>query len=114
MRVLTTRPVRIPAGGTVRVPVVVPTRSFFGAIQLELSDPPVGLSIESVLLGRRSSVVVLRSEADQIQRGLKGNLIMNVFAAKAGKDSGKGKEQRKKRRILLSALPAIPFEIAGR
>jgi hypothetical protein len=57
---------------------------------------------------------VFRSEADEVEPGLKGNLIVNVFAEKAGEDSGKGKEQRKKRRILLSALPAIPFEISER
>jgi hypothetical protein len=111
--VLTTRPVRIPVGGTARIPVAIPTRSFFGEIQLELSNPPAGLSIESVSMGRRGSVLVLRSDADQVQRGLEGNLIVNVFAGKTEDDSGKGKEQRKKRRILLSALPAIPFEIAG-
>jgi hypothetical protein len=112
MGVRTTRPVRIPVDGTVRVPVVVPTRSFFGVIELELSDPPTGLSIENVSLDRQGSVIVLRSDADQIKRGLKGNLIINAFAAKTGEDSGKGKEQRKKRRVLLSALPAIPFEVA--
>ncbi len=114
MGVLATRPVRIPVSGTVKVPVIIPTRSFFGEIQVELDNPPAGLSIESVALGRQGSVIVLRSDADEIERGLKGNLIVNVFAGKTGEDSGKGKEQRKKRRILLSALPAIPFEIAGR
>lgn len=113
MGVLTRRPVSIPVSGTVKVPVIIPTRSFFGEIQVELDDPPAGLSIESVALGRQGSWIVLRSEAEEIESGLKGNLIANVFAAKTGEDSGKGKEQRKRRRILLSALPAIPFEIAG-
>ena len=93
MGVLTTRPVRIPVSGTVKVPVIIPTRSFFGEIQLELDNPPAGLSIESVALGRQGSVIVLRSDADEIERGLKGNLIVNVFAGKTGEDSGKGKEQ---------------------
>ncbi len=114
MRVLTTAPVRIPANGTVRVPVDIPTRSFFGEIQLELSEPPVGLSIESVSLDRQGSIITLRSKGDEIERELQGNLIVNVFAGKTGEDSGKGKEQRKKRRILLSTLPAIPFEISDR
>jgi hypothetical protein len=114
MGVLATRPVRIPVGGMVKVPVIIPTRSFFGEIQLELDNPPAGLSIESVALSGPGSVIVFRSEADEVERGLKGNLIVNVFAEKAGEDSGKGKEQRKKRRILLSALPAIPFEISER
>jgi hypothetical protein len=114
MRVLTTAPVRIPANGTVRVPVDIPTRSFFGEIQLELSEPPAGLSIESASLDRQVSIITLRSKGNEIDRGLRGNLIVNVFAGKTGEDSGKGKEQRKKRRILLGALPAIPFEISDR
>jgi hypothetical protein len=74
----------------------------------------VGLSIESVSLTDRAVQSLLRSKGNEIERGLKGNLIVNVFAGKTGEDSGKGKEQRKKRRILLSALPAIPFEISER
>ena len=114
MRLVSSCPVRIPVSGTVHVPVVIPIRSFFGAIQLELSDPPAGLSIQSVRPGQQASLIVLRSDPRQIERGLKGNLIVNVFAAKMGEDSGKGKEQRKKRRVLLSALPAIPFEVASK
>ena len=114
MGVLTTRPVRIPVSGMVKVPVIIPTRSFFGEIQLELDNPPAGLSIDSVALSGPGSVIVIRSEGDEVERGLKGNLIVNVFAGKTGEDSGKGKEQRKKRRILLGALPAIPFEISER
>jgi hypothetical protein len=113
MHVLTSEPVRIPIGGTSKVPIDIPTRSFFGAIQLELGNPPEGLSIESVSLDSEGSTIILLSEAGKIEPGLQGNLIVNVFAAKTGDDSGKGKEQRKKRRILLSALPAIPFEIVG-
>lgn len=83
----------------------------FGTIQLELSDPPEGITIENVSLGRYRDEILLRGDAATVKPGLKGNLIVNVFAAKTRKDSGRGKEQRKKRRILLSALPAIPFEV---
>ena len=105
------RTIRIPVGGTVRVPVSVPSRSFFGAIQLELNDPPEGITIENPASPQAQDVLVLCSDAEKVEPGLRGNLIVNAFAVKTGKDSGKGKEQRKKRRILLSALPAIPFEI---
>ena len=91
MGVLTTRPVRIPVSGMVKVPVIIPTRSFFGEIQLELDNPPAGLSIDSVALSGPGSVIVLRSEADEVERGLKGNLIVNVFAEKTGEDPAKGR-----------------------
>jgi hypothetical protein len=95
------------------VPVNLPAKSFFGEIQVELSAPPEGITIEDVTLGPWNGQIVLRSDGGKVQSGLKGNLIVNVFAAKTREDSGKGKEQRKKRRILLSALPAIPFEIVA-
>ena len=41
---------------------------------------------------------------------MKGNLIVNVFAVR-DPASRKGKEQRKKTRLMLTTLPAIPFEI---
>ena len=113
MSVLSTVPVKIPTGGTARVRVNVPGRSFFGAVQLELDDPPDGITIEEVSFARRQDEIVLRSDAAVVEPGLKGNLIVNAVAARTGEDSGKGKEQRKKRRILLSTLPAIPFEIVG-
>jgi hypothetical protein len=105
--------VKIPVGGTARVLASLPSKSFFGEIQVELSDPPAGIIIEKATLDQGQGEIVLRSDAEKVQPGLKGNLIVNVFAGKTGEDSGKGKEQRKKRRILLSALPAIPFEIVA-
>ena len=110
---LSTDAVTIPVGGTARVRVSAPARSRFGEIQFELSDPPAGISLESVSLRRGKGDLVLRGDAATVKPGLEGNLIVNAFAAKTGEDSGKGKEQRKKRRILLSALPAIPFEVAA-
>ena len=112
MSVLSTKALTIPMGGTARVRVNVPRRSFFGSVQLELDDPPAGITIDHVSLSRGQDEIVLRSDAAETPPGLEGNLIVNAFAVRSGEDSGKGKEQRKKRRILLSALPAIPFRIA--
>jgi hypothetical protein len=114
MKVLTTHSVRIPVGGVSRVPVRVSGRSFFGEMQFELSGPPDGIAIETVHRGRGERELVLRCDAREVKPRQRGNLIINVFAAKTGDDSGKGKEQRKKRRILLTALPAIPYEIVPR
>ncbi|MDP6523440.1 MAG: PPC domain-containing protein [Kiritimatiellia bacterium] len=107
-----TAPARIPAGGTTRVRVNVPERSFLGPTELELSDPPEGITIEDVSLGRAGKEIVLRGDTT-LKVGRKGNLIVNVFAHRPEPASSKGKEQRKKKRILLSALPAIPFEVVG-
>lgn len=106
-------PMEIPRGGKARVPVSVPTSTFLGAVHLELSDPPPGIAIESVSLGRLGGEIVLQSDAAVVKPGLKGNLIVNAFAVRTGEGAGKGKAQRRKSRILLSSLPAIPFEIVA-
>jgi len=100
---------RIPAGGTVRVRVRVPERSFLGTTELELSNPPEGISIEEVSLGRFDGELVLRGDATA-KPGQQGNLIVNVFARRPERKDEKGRGRRRDR-ILLSALPAIPFDV---
>lgn len=111
MAIAAAAPLRIPLGGMVEAPVTVLGRLPFGAVQFELSDPPEGVSLKEGSGSVRSRQLVFRSDAAVSEAGLKGNLIVNAFAVKQGKTAGKGKEQRKKRRVLLGALPAIPFEI---
>ena len=53
MKVVISRPVRIPVGGVSRVPVRVSGRSFFGEMQFELSDPPDGIALETEIKGTR-------------------------------------------------------------
>lgn len=104
---------RLKRGETVRVPVNLPRKSFFGEFEFELDNPPLGISIANVSLDGGKGEIVLHSDAALCRPGLQGNLIINAFAAKTGENAGKGKEQRKKRRILLTTLPAIPFEIVA-
>ena len=111
MGVSTAATTRIPAGGTTRVRVRVPNQTPLGTTELELSDPPDGITIESVQPGQTESEIVLRG-APTIEPGREGNLIVNVFANRP-EGGTKRIEQRKKKRVLLSALPAIPFEVIG-
>jgi len=97
--------VKIPVGGQARLPVNIPSSTSWGEVELELSDPPPGISIESV-----TGAIVFRSDAKTAQPGLKGNLIVNAYAMR-DPDTMKGRGQRKKPRRLLTALPAIPFEV---
>jgi len=64
----------------------------------------------SVALGQRDGGVVFRCDAKLAKPGLKGNLIVNAIAVR-DPATMKGKAQRKKPRHMLTALPAIPFEI---
>jgi len=113
MRPPRSKPVRIPVEGTAAVQVGIPGGSFLGETSLELSDPPDGISVASVSLGRRGGELLLRADAEAVKAGLEGNLIVNAFAVRTGETSAKGREQRKKRRRLLGALPAIPFKVVA-
>ncbi|MGM0494886.1 MAG: hypothetical protein ACQER1_18275, partial [Armatimonadota bacterium] len=104
--------VEIPVGGTVRFPVNVPPVCFFGAVELELDTPPPGITLVSATLDTDEGEVILASDAQAIRPSMSGNLIIQAFGVRTEENSGHGKEQRKKRRILLTALPAIPFAVA--
>jgi len=112
LRILDPAPVKIPAGGTARVRVGAPGGVFTNRFQLELSEPPEGVTIQDVSSIREGAEIVLHSDATKAKPGLSGNLIVNVLAVgpqNPGKDKGQGNRQR----TLVGTLPAIPFDIVG-
>ena len=115
-------PVKIPAGGTARVQFTVsgqprgakgPLRNaLVGELQLELSDPPDGITLQQSSLAGDDPAIILKSDAAKAKPGLRGNLIVNVFMERsfpAAKDSKK----TAKRRVLVATLPAMPFEVVA-
>jgi hypothetical protein len=72
-RILTTAPLRIPAGGTARLKVGAPglTERF----QLELSDPPEGISIQNVSPSREGAEIELAADAEKVKPGMGGNVM---------------------------------------
>jgi hypothetical protein len=109
VKFLSETPVKIPAGGTVRVKLDAPARAFNGRLQLELSEPPPGIAIKSVTPIRDGAELVLSGDAKKVKPGLQGNLIVNAFAPRT-ETTGKAKGQR---RASLGTLPAIPFEVVA-
>ena len=108
-------PVKIPVGGTARVQVDLATSTSFGNIDLELSEPPEGITIEKFSSSRGGTEIVLHSDAKKVKLGLKGNLIVNsFFVAKPGGIADKSKKKLDKRFTSLGSLPAIPFEVVAR
>jgi len=104
--ILGDQPVKIPAGGTVELRVTIPARE--GEIQVELSDPPEGITIDSVSRFDKGAAILLRADAEKAKPGLKGNLIANASQQRTITDSnGKTREYR----AVLGTLPAIPFEV---
>ena len=110
VRILGESPVNIPAGGTARVQISAPLRPFANQLQLELNEPPEGITIKNVSPSRDGREIVLQSDAAKVQPGLKGNLIINVFERNFGL-FGKGKGPGNQQRRPLGTLPAIPFEV---
>ncbi|HOW17508.1 MAG TPA: peptidase [Phycisphaerae bacterium] len=114
VKILSPTPVKIPAGGTARVQVTVPTETFLGGkVELELSEPPEGITLQSVSPLREGAELLLKSDAGKVKPGLKGNLIVDAFAQRAP-SPGQDKPKTGRRRIPMGPLPAIPFEIVAR
>jgi hypothetical protein len=77
-------------------------------IQVELSDPPEGIAVDSVSRVDQGLTIVLKGDAQKAKPGLKGNLIAHAFS-KMTRTTQDGKTRNT--RWLIGTLPAIPFEI---
>ncbi|MCX6910651.1 MAG: PPC domain-containing protein [Verrucomicrobia bacterium] len=77
-RILSSMPVKIPAGGTARVQVGMPATTFFGTLELELSDAPSGIAIEKTSAAGMGTEIVLRADAAKLKPGQQGNLIVTI------------------------------------
>jgi hypothetical protein len=111
LKILGATPVQIPAGGTVRVRFGAPSNAFADRWELELSEPPEGVTLEKVSSADEGAELVLHSDAAKVKPGLKGNLIVNLIPGKNMGGAQKGKKQANQRRGAVGTLPAIPFEI---
>jgi len=112
-RIVGEAPIRIPAGGTAHVQVSGVNAGMAAArLQLELNDPPDGLTIQKVSSSADGADIVLSADAAKLKPGLRGNLILNAYASRGG-DTPKGK-QNSQRRALVGTLPAVPFEIVAK
>lgn len=110
LRILSPVPVEIPAGGTARVRIGAPSRMFLERFQLELSDPPEGVVLQGASPSRQGAELVLHSDAAKVKPGLSGNLIVHVLPSPP-QDPNQRRVQANRRRVPVSALPAIPFDI---
>ena len=106
-------PIRIPDGGTARVRVKGKWGRVLKEIQMDLKDPPEGLSLGKVNVGRRGLTFRVKAAKGKVPVGFTGSLIVRVYkiSVPKGKD---GKPTGTPRRTLVGILPAIPFKIMGR
>ncbi len=107
MEILNAEPVKIPAGGTVEVHVRMGSRRK-GQIQVDLSEPPEGITVDSASWTERDLTLVLRADAVKANPKLKGNLMANAFLqTTVTEKDGKTREVRN----LIGPLPALSFEV---
>ena len=109
MKIAGTTTVKIVAGGTGRLEAEVPDAA--GAMQCELSEPPEGITIRKATAADGRIEIELECDGVKAKPGLKGNLLINVFAAPA-QPAGEN-AQPAQRGLPLGLMPAIPFEVVG-
>ena len=102
--------VRIPIGGETEVRLQVPEGPKLDDIHLALNEPPEGLSLENLRVVDEGLAFLLKADSAAAKPGLMDNLIvdasMDVMAK--GKKAG---DPKRKRRVPVGVLPAIPIEI---
>ena len=110
--VLYAQTLAIAAGGSVRIPIrmFLQPNNPFDTIQLALSEPPDGITLQEASVGTQGGDIVLQCDASKVKAGMRGNLIVNVTGERT-LPAGKANAPAARRRIPLGALPAIPFEI---
>jgi len=111
MTILSGSPVRVPPGATARIEVGLPGARIAERAQFELSNPPDGITIQSASPVRDGVEIVLQTDAAKVKPGLKGNLIINGYAARPAETNAAKSKGNNNQRMPLGALPAIPFEI---
>jgi len=103
-------PIRIPAGGSAQVQLKAGKRANFTGVQLQLNEPPEGLSLHDVNVVPQGLAFRLKADADAVPVGFADNLIVEAFRQFAPKQQ-EGKPAPQKRRSSMGVLPAIPIEI---
>jgi hypothetical protein len=102
-------PARLNASGPTKLRAVVGDRTPVDSLQLELSFPPDGITVESVVPEGPGIAVTINADAEKVQPGLKGNLIFNAVR-ESTRVSSDGKTSSIQR-SSLGILPAMPFEV---
>jgi hypothetical protein len=110
------QPLKLAAGGTARfqVRVPVPPNNQLEQLQYELNDPPAGITLKQVLTVGDATELVFACDAAKAEPGMKGNLIVDIWAQRKPQPDTPGRPAAAARqRVPLGTLPAIRFEVGG-
>lgn len=109
-------PVKLNAGEPTSVIVPTPGAGRIPAlneIELELSDPPEGITLGEFSVGNGEVTLQLQVEPGKVEKGLRGNLIVDASIERQ-MPAREGQAEGRSFRIPLGVLPAIPFEVVGK
>lgn len=112
-KIISATPVKIPMGGTARVRVSAPRGNFSERFQLELDNPPAGVSLTNVSAIPAGLELVFACDAEKAKPGATGNLICNVVPKNSGPARPPKKPGNQLRRVAVATLPAVPFSISA-
>jgi len=102
--------VEIPSGKNAFVWMRLPSNPAMRGIQLELSEPPAGISLQDVNSTPGELTFKISADANTLKQGFSDNLIIQAFnetVTKTRADPNKLQTVRN----FVGVLPAIPFQI---
>jgi len=105
-------PVRIAAGGSAQVLVGIAkaNRRLSRNIELQLDQPPEGITLHDVTAVPEGLAFTLKADKDAMQVGFTDNIIVEAFTETKARQK-KTKSADKKQRVSMGFLPAIPIEV---
>jgi len=111
LKILGPLPVKIPVGGTARVRIAGPRGLLSERVQLELSEPPDGISVQKIEPLPQGAEIILQSDGAKVKAGTTGNLIVAAYPNRPA--AGKAKGPANQRRTPFGTLPAIPYQVVA-
>ncbi len=105
--------VKLPSGGTAELHFLGPHGPMIQMVQLTLSEPPDGLSIQKFATSDEGLDIVLRADAAKLKSGWKGNAIIEASVERVPQNQNV-KKNNAKRRVSLGVLPAVRIEVVGK
>ncbi len=102
-------PVRIPAGGSAQVQIKTGRRASLQDVQLQLNQPPEGLTMDSVAAAPTGVTFQLKADKS-LPSGFADNLIIEAFRETVVRAKD-GTPTNEKRRSSIGLLPAVPIQI---
>jgi len=101
---------RVAPGGAGEVQIAVPKRAILPEADVELVEPPDGVTLGQTTAAPGVLNVEVKVDGEKLKAGYADNLVVSVSVQAEGRDQGDGKPKRKFR-VPLGPVPAVPFEV---